>query len=582
MALPLEGQHWPPVEWAPAFEQYTLNDALYTGAVDTLHTMFAGAGPGAGGQSRGDADAMHYNTGQGRGTAKRRGFVALVDSIRTWFWGRQQKAGQSRAFLHSPMAGNLASLSADVLMAEPPRFRFVDADGETVRGEQQDRLEEIIYAPGTRATLIQAAEYCAGLSAVALTVHWDPDRTDRPWLGLVACDAVIPEWEGGVLSAVNLWTTHAKLNDAGQEEATYYHVERHEAGQIVHALYLGGDGKLTRIVPLESVAELEYLASIPGAIAGPYPGTIALPTGIESLTATWWRNLPTRRFRKDATLSRIGRADCEGVEHWLDQIDMVWSSWMRDIKLARARLIVGSQMLDAGGSIQAPTFDDDAEILRALDFAATNPDDPPLEAHQFAIRAEEHARTILELTKEVLNHAGYSLASYGEHGDVQKTATEVVDRTTATERTRDKKALYFTDAFEPLLRALLEIDAAHYPDGKGLPADAKLEIEFPEQSQIDPEAQARTFQFLRSAMAASTKTLVTMLHDDWTREQIDEEVDAILEENNLGPEADPAMLGRDGEPIDPNDPDAAPGEEEPPPADEQEEEAQNGPSRRRA
>ena len=47
MALPAQGQAWPPAEWAPAFGQYRLNDALYSGDVDGLrraaHTLKSNA-----------------------------------------------------------------------------------------------------------------------------------------------------------------------------------------------------------------------------------------------------------------------------------------------------------------------------------------------------------------------------------------------------------------------------------------------------------------------------------------------------------------------------------------------------------
>lgn len=568
MALPQPGTAWPPIEWAPAFDQYRMNDALYSGDVTELANIFAGSGPAGG--TRGDSDAAHYNTVR-TATRKRQGMIAgLIDSVRSWFWGTRSPANAQRTRLHSPLAGNLATLSADILMSEPPAFRFVDGDGETMKGDGQDRLDDLMNGPAIRAALVEAAEYCAGLSAVALTVQWNPDKVDRPWIGVVGCDAVVPEWDGGVLSAVTLWTVYPDLDDVGLSRANYYHLERHESGLIVHALYKGTDASIGVQVPITDLPALEYLTTIPGGRVGENGLTIELPTGTEYLTATWWRNLPTRRFRRHGILNRAGRADWEGVEHYLDQIDMTWSAWMRDIKLARARLIVGDDLLDdAGGH---PSFDDDAEILKGLNFAPLNPEDPPIVAQQFEIRAEDHARTILGLTKEVLQHAGYSLASYGEYGDVQKTATEVSDRKTATERTRDKKALYFVQAVSPLVHALLDIDRIHH-GAPGIPADGTLTITFPEQSQIDPEVQGRVFVSLRSAMVASTKTLVAMLHPDWDKDMIDDEVDLIMQENPLGQEVDAAIEGREGDGPPEVDEDGNPIEPEPADADADQTEA---------
>lgn len=550
MPLPIAGTTWPPPEWEPVFEQYELNSALYEGDVTGLHTIFVGAGP-AGSAVRGDGSEYHYNTTQRRRT----GIRGLIDSIRSWFWGSPNPAGQARSRLHSPLAGNLATLSADTLMADPPAYRFIGADGNPLRDNPaQTRLDDLLNDDQTRATLMQAAEYAAGLSAVALTVGWNTDAlaTDpdaKPWINAIACDGVVPAWVGEQLVSVTLWTTHPNLDAAGAATGVYYHLEVHEVGQITHALYLGTETSLGSIVPLDRIPATAHIPLIPGGVVGTDEQgfTVILPTGIDRLTAAWWRNLPTRRFRRYGVMARCGRADTEGVEHFLDQVDMAWSSWMRDIKLARARLIVSDAALD-GGTIDAPTFDDDAEILRALPFAAVNPDDPPLEAHQFAIRAAEHEASILALTKEILNHAGYSLSSYGEYGDVQKTATEVTDRTSATERTRTKKALYYRQAAVPLILALLEIDRVHYRQ-PGMPANVTLDIRFSTQESIDPKTLAQTLTFLRAANVASTKTLVTMLHPEWDADEIDDEVDAIMEEKDaaMQQELDAGLALRDAD-----------------------------------
>ncbi len=363
-----------------------------------------------------------------------------------------------------------------------------------------------------------------------------------------ACDAAVPEYVGSKTVAINLWSTFQKLSSSGQITVVYYHVERHEVGAIVHALYEGRFGSIGKRVPLNSIPETEHLLGIRGGILNP-DLSVSLPTGIDMLTAQYWRNLPTRFHRKHGTLSRIGRADFEGVEAQLSAVDETWSSWMRDIKIARARLIVPAAFLD-GGAL-GPSFDDDREILTALEYADNN-NGETIQAHQFEIRYLEHKATILALIEDVLQHAGYSMSSYGETSDGgEKTATEVVDRTTATERTRDKKILYYKQAQIPLDEALLELDRIHY-HGPGLPDGAKIDIEFTELSQIDPEKLARTMGLLRSAEAASTKTLVAMLHDDWDQPQLDEEVDRILAETGMSDVApDPAKIDRVAPAIDP-------------------------------
>lgn len=568
MPLPLPNTRFPNDEWALAFAQYDSNNAWYSDDPLAIQRIYAHSGNPASGASRGDADWTHYNKGDG--TRRRGGIRGMFSSM--WH-GKVVPNDEHRTRLHAPVASNLATLSADLLTAEPITFRLVDAEGKTMKGKAQDRLDLIGNGAATHRTLSNAAEIVAGIGAVVLTANWDRSNSDAPWLDFVACDAAIPEFIGKRLVAVNLYTMHVD-EAAGVINKVYVHIERHEVGLITHALYrasidVGDWGALGELVPLDTLEATQHLPQIPGSRFGALFGTIELPTGITTLTASWWKNLPTKAFRKNGKLSVIGRADFEGVEELLDAVDEVWSSWMRDIKIARARLIVPESFVDVQGAGMGGAFDDAREILTPLNFV-TLKDGETITAQQFEIRYQEHAGTLAALTREITQKAGYSMSTYGDgETATSKTATEVVDRTTLTERTRDKKFLYAEEALAPIMTALMEIDAVHY-GGQTIPKTATLKIEITELSQIDPEKEARVFQYLRTAMAASTDTLVRAQHPDWDETQISVEVERIREENNLGSEADPALQGRvdpvtgmpvdasgtkldeNGQPIDPN------------------------------
>lgn len=570
MAFPITGDRFPSDDWMLAFDQYNANDAWYSGDQAKLQIVYAAVG---GERNRGDNEATHYNK---RDRTVRRGGLRGV--LGRFFNGQIVEQDQKRTRIHAPIAGNLATLSSDLLMAEPPVFRLIDAHGKPLKDDRQARLDVMLNGEDTHRTLSHAAELTAGLSATVLTANYDKSVSDRPWMDVAACDAAIPEFRAGRLVAVNLYTQHDSLTSAGEIQYRMVHIERHEIGRIIHGVVrLGaGDDTVAGTVPLGDLEATAHIPLIPGSIRGDIENTVVLLTGIDTLTAQWWRNLPTKTFRKYGDLAMLGRADFEGVEQLLDSADEVWSSWMRDIKIARARLIVPETFLDVQGPGLGGQFDMDQELLTPLQFTDLGPDQGKISAHQFEIRFQEHAGTLLALTKEITQHAGYSMSTYGEQQGSpggSATATEVTDRTTLTERTRDKKFLYFEQAANPLARTLMQLDALHF-SGKSIDADSELTIEIPDLSQIDPEKQARVFQYLRTAMAASTDTIVREKHPDWDETQINREVLLIQTESNItseidaetgrvdptGPEEDPTNPGfdTDGNPMPAVDPSADP------------------------
>jgi hypothetical protein len=541
--LPVENEAWPTPEWAPVFDQYATNAAWLEANADALATIYGGAPA-----TRGDSNAAHLNTRP----AKR---SSLASKVVQFFVGKLAAGGGANGDrvstrLVSPLAGNIATLSSDKLMGVPPTFRL-EVDGDPVAAERQRRVDDMFATDEFKMRLSNAAEQAAGLSGVVLTAHWDRNVSDRPWMEVTGCDAAIPEWEGGRLVAVNLWTTYPTIDAGGTLGKVYYHVERHEPGAVIHALYQGKRDTIGVRVPFDVPAFdlLAYLPRIPGSQWDEADRTLTLPTGIQELTATYWANRPTRQFRKSGIFGLIGRADTEGGEPFLDAASFTWSSWMRDLRVARARMVVPQSMLDFGTEGSGGLFDDDSEIITGLNYTTLGNTDETISAHQFAIRSEEHGSTLLALTKEVLQLAGYSLSSYGEFaGGPDITATEVQDRTTNTTATNAKKQLQFSASFAPFARAMLALDAVHY--GAVPQGDAEIIIEWPDTTTIDPLKQGQAFQAYYAAYSASIETLVRMMHPDWDADAVGLEVAAIKEERGLNALADPTQeFDSQGRPI---------------------------------
>jgi hypothetical protein len=431
-------------------------------------------------------------------------------------WGRRSTEHRLRkreTRLHVPLAGDIARTSADMLFADMPTIRVDDS-------ATQERLEQLVDEGMVQETLLGAAEQAAALSGVFLRVTWDRDLVPRPLLTVMQPDAAIPEFRFGMLRAVMFW----RELDGSTEHTVWRHIERHEPGRVVHALYEGGPDTIGKRVPL---AEHPDTADLAAETVLDDDGESAIPTGITQLTAAYVPNMLPNRLHRS---SPVGRSDYAGVHDLFDSLDTTWTSWMRDIRLARARLIVPDGYLESQGPGQGASFDDDREVWAGLRM-------PPNEGAgitlaQFAIRVEEHQRTAEATVRQAVQTAGYDAASFGLDGDGQPvTATEVDNRRARGLVTRKKKAGYWRRAVADMLHVLLLVDAVQF--GSRITPE-RPRVEFGPGVAESEQEKATTLDLLNRAGAVSTATKVKILHPEWDDTAVKAEVAAILAETGAG------------------------------------------------
>lgn len=513
MPLP-SGGTWPPEDLNPVFTKFNEWSAWYAGDCDLLARVYGGQA------SAGDQTRTGFFASQSGG------FKAGVRNFfQRYFHGTATSPTEQRTKLHIPVAGDIASTSAELLFAEPPSLKVEDA-------ATQERLDELVD-DGMHATLLEGAEVCSALGGVYLRVCWDREIVpDRPWLAVAHADAAVPEWSYGRLTAVTFWQV---LEDDGK--TVIRHLERHEPGVILHGAYSGTRDELGRRIAL---TDMPQTAGIADSLTGPDE----ISTGVTMLTAAYVPNMrPNRIWRTSAAGAYYGRSDYAGVEYEMDALDEVYSSWMRDIRLAKARLIVPETYLQSQGQGKGARWDSEQEIYSTVNALAGQSNQLQLTPVQFQIRVTEHIETAQHLLEQIFRGAGYSAQTFGLSGDVAVTATEVAARERKSFTTRSKKINYWRPGLRDITEALLAIDAKWFNSGT---VPEKPTIEFGDTVSEDPAAVAQTVQLLLAAEAASTETRVRMVHPDWDDDQVDEEVTLIKAETpamSVPSPADPGMVG---------------------------------------
>lgn len=519
---------WPPKRLDTYFGQLREWSAWYSGDADELQDVYQRIG-----QRQVPMPRVRPSQFQG----------GIVGALARTFWGQPIPQGEKRAKLHAPIAGDIASVSADLLFSEPPKLSLKDSEHKAT----QDRLDELVD-DGMHANLREGAEVAAALGGVYLRTMWDQEvRPAGPWISAVHADAAVPEWTYDRLRAVTFWRV---LGSDGNK--TYRWLERHEVGAIFHALYEGTPDKLGKRIPL---TEFDETAGLAVHLAD----GDRIETGIEKLTANYVPNMrPSRIWRNTPAAAYCGRSDYAGVEGFMDGLDEIYTSLVRDVRLGKARLIVPETYLESKGPGQGAFFDADRELFQAV---KAMPDKGlELKAEQFLIRVAEHEQASLLFLARIFGGAGYSEQTFGMRGEVSVTATEAKAKERRTYITRDRKIQYWGPELSDQLETLLLVDQKVF--GSNVEPQ-KPQITFGDAVSEDPKATAEILSLLEQARAISTREKVIMRHPEWEKDQVDEEVELIKEEQGMGPLEDPGTFRGDAAP--PVAPGAPPEEGQEPP-----------------
>jgi A118 family predicted phage portal protein len=376
------------------------------------------------------------------------------------------------------------------------------------------------------ATLQTAAEVGAALGGVYLRPVYDVTLADRPWIVAEHADRALPEFTWGRLSAVTFWKIVRE-----EDSQVWRWLERHEPGVIMHGLYQGTKDNLGRPVPLEDSEATAPFAPLVNAEG-------AIPTGYEGLDVVYVPNQASRRWRCKPKLKDFGRSDLDGVEPLMDALDETYSSWMRDIRLGKGRIVVPNAYLRSNEPGRGASWNPDQEAFAGVEMLHRG-DGMALTVAQFAIRVAEHRDTAEDLVNQILRSAGYSGQTFGLGGDAAVTATEITARERRSMTTRGKKILRWRPALAQLVEALLAVDQAVF--GGGI-TPQRPTVEFEDSVQEDPLTLANTADVLRRAQAASTDTLVRMAHPEWDDTMVQAEVARIQQEQGMAVE-DPMQAG---------------------------------------
>jgi A118 family predicted phage portal protein len=519
VALPDNGIAWPPKELTNILPRLQSYSAWYSNETATLSSIYA------------------------QSTSR----PGLLERIRTWFVGAKASGNQDLSTIHISLAQEICRTSANLLFAEPPSA-VIDVEEGTAEDKvtaAQERLD-LITGPEFEQTIVAGAEISAALGGVFLRATWDKATAEHVFITKVDADMAWPVFRWGRLHTVTFWRT---VKIQGQQVTR--HLEHHwkdadGVGMVSHGLYVGTADKLGQRTTFDADEATAWLAA-PGNVELLIDGD-TLSTLTPGLAVEYAPNIaPSALWRNDSVGAHLGRSDLEGIEQKLDALDELYSSWLRDIRLGKGRLIVGESMLQDLGAGKGAGFDLDTSIFTPVKAAPSSMGDSKMaiEQVQFEIRTEDFLSAIDHFRRIIITAAGYSPATFGmqDSSGAAVTATEVAAKAQTSYTTRKRKILGLKPAMERILTKALAVDSTIFSTGV---TPYPVRVDFTDGVADDAEAVARQNQLDYNSQSASIEERVKRRNPDWDQTAVDEEVERIRADFNLGELADPDTLGEDG------------------------------------
>lgn len=497
--LPKNNTPWIPSKWNCVYRKYMEHSAWYSGDPEYLAGVYS----------------------------------SLVNTPvpQSKFWA-QDVNDEVRTMVHVPLAGDIAATSANLLFSEPPTITIAEAHEERADATAkytQERIDTILQEGDFYSRLLEAAETAAALGGCFVKPNWDKTFLPMPVMEVVQADKAIPEFRWGFLTAVTFFTEfdndeqyslmgYTMRGTKKFSSVVWRHLERHEKGYIYHGLYKGTRDNLGIRVGLAARVETADLQD-------------EVKTGIDQLIVKYIPNMKPNRLFRDIP---IGQSDYQGSEGLLNSLDATFTSWIRELRLGQARIIVPEQWLErsADGSLK---FDVDREIFTSLDIDPQSAEGAGFQKIQFKLRTEEHAATANALVDRIVTNAGYSPQTFGlniEGRAESGTALNIRERKSFI--TKGKKEQFFKTPIESILEIMLMIDNAVFDSQTGI---YKPTLEYKDSQAFDIDQVSKTVETLDRARAISIKMKVRMTHPDWTEEQITKESEEIMKEQGVTPSA---------------------------------------------
>lgn len=449
-------------------------------------------------------------------------------SDRSIFWARLENEERENA-VHVPLAGDIASMSANLLFSETPEFTY---NAETSGGIL---IKEFMEENGFSNILLEGAELSAAMSGCFLKLDMDTRISKIPIVSIITPLQAFPTFLRGRLWEV-LFYREVKIEHGGSVVYRLFENRKKKndgTGLIIEfKLYKGTSDKIGRTVDLNSIDETESLNL----------KDIVLDN-IDGLGVVYVPNMRPNRLMPG---SPLGINDYSGSIPLMDSLDLSWTSLIRDIELGMGQIFVDEELMQREEQNifgtqksllnQFSKFQKCFIKLNYSNYRMGGENMKPIEVVQFDMRVDEHLKACEQLLKQTVSQCGYSPSTFGLDNEGRaESGTALRIRERKSFLTREKKSRYWQPAIKHLLIMMQQFYSTVNISFSEI---EEVSVSIEDSIIVDSSEQAETIKNLDQARAISTYIKVKMLHSDWTEEEIESEVKRIQDEEGIEKNSD--------------------------------------------
>lgn len=396
-----------------------------------------------------------------------------------------------------PWPRELCRFSAALLFPETPR---ISSASDKAGVEMLERVNDF------GAFAVEGGVGVAREGRMGIRVVIDPAIDEKvPLLTLVHEDNILWDIRHGRFYAGGTVIVTRKPDPSSK--IVYRLFEEHTKGLVTRVLYKGTDNELGRQVNL---SELTEFAELPPEQA----------TGLDRPTLVPWLNVPG------------AESDLLGLGPLFDELNEAESLLLGRARKSQPQTFVDRSMLDETGKLDLEGY----HIVGGSRMRLPIGTDPmsTIKTVDPKVELQQHIMWNNHVTQLIVSVAGYSPLTWGIEGQtasIQRAVSGYAMKLSQlrTLLNRSQKAHMALQAMGWSIATGLAMQS-----GGGSVAERLPSIQLGDGLPDDALDGAQEVQFLRQAVAASTETLVRIVHKTWSDAEVEAEVERIEAEGFVG------------------------------------------------